>query len=521
MVIEVNNQIDIINNWLHSDQTVSICGQDLRPVSHSIFTDRPLCIIKGQGAVYFLEQIPHGNIWLLKMFSPGRRPTDEYLKAVSKYLPGAAEFFTCKQRRFLTKEHVNITKSGVNNTSLLSIIHGSILMPKVPGMSWCSIADNMREGKQELSTVQRLQMCISLAACILMLEAGQCSHRDISAMNIFFDENGCAYIIDWDCLYHPKLPYQSNTTIGTMGYIAPFLKATEGNIDGGLSWCLYADRFALGILIMEILLVSPAISYVHEDGSLFSQEQINIPRHEFVINQIDKLKYISKPLAVLAEQNFHSSNFAGCPSPDDWLSALKYTLNKQANNGIVIEKRNKDSRIKRTKCSKCGKSLRMSEEKVIILKSKNQSPLCPACLSLFLTDRSAAKAQQDIKIPKVFCEHCRKNFRIPQEKLDSLLEKGRPILCLGCLEEQVKKWNVENQNMYPHLICPECKCDFTMKKDKLDILKNKGKKVLCRDCLTEKMKPDNRSKTPVIKKQSGFASSLWEFFGRTTNDNYC
>ena len=107
MTIDVTTNKDIVNDWLTSGQAFRICGQDLRPVPHGVFADRAFCIIKGQAEVYFLEQVPHGNIWLLKVFAPGRRPTDDYLGAVSGYLPGTAEFFTCTQRRLLTEDHMD------------------------------------------------------------------------------------------------------------------------------------------------------------------------------------------------------------------------------------------------------------------------------------------------------------------------------------------------------------------------------------------------------------------------------
>jgi hypothetical protein len=46
------------------------------------------------------------------------------------------------------------------------------------------------------------------------------------------------------------MPFQANTTIGTLGYIAPFMKATGGPPDPAASWCHGADRFALAVLFL-------------------------------------------------------------------------------------------------------------------------------------------------------------------------------------------------------------------------------------------------------------------------------
>jgi serine/threonine protein kinase len=511
-----NTNMDIIHDWLKSGQVVRICGQDFRPVRHNVSIERPLCLVKGQAAVYFLQQVPHGHIWLLKIFTPGRRPADDYLQAVSRCLPGTAGFFTCTQRRILTKDHLDFTRPGYKNQSLAHLAEGAVMMPKVPGTNWASIADELREGKLELLDVKRLQMSLSLAKCILMLETGRCSHRDLSSTNVFFDENGRAYLIDWDCLYNPELPFQSNTPIGTMGYIAPFLKTTEGNTDGSSTWCPYADRFALAALITEILLVGPDTASSHEDGSLFSQEQIDTPQHEFVKDHINKLRRISKPCASLAQQAFAVSYFSECPSPSDWIGALKYSLHKHTNRKSVSN-RGQCRQFVRVACGKCGVSFKISKIKVEIIEEKGQAPLCRSCLKIMLNKWSAGKAQRNIQVSQVFCEHCQSHLRLPREKLDSIVNKGKPILCSTCLREQMKKWQTEYEKSHPCVTCAECGASFHIKKDKLDVLKHKGRQVLCRDCMGEKLQAGGKSKEIPTTPKSGFSKSLWKLIGRTVN----
>ncbi len=518
--MNINTNKDIMNNWLNSGKSVRICGQDLRPVPNGLFTDRIFCIVKGQAEVYFLKQVPHENIWLLKIFAPGRRPTDEYLEAVSNYLPGTVEFFTCTQRRFLCAEHLDLRNSGFNNPALTQLTVGSVIMPKVPGTTWASMADDLRDGTLKLSLVQRLRMSLSLAKCISVLEARQCSHRDLSSTNVFY-ENERAYLIDWDSLYHPQLPFQSNTTVGTMGYIPPFLNVANGQADVSLSWCLYADRFALALLITEFLLVDHRYSMQHEDGSLFSQKQIDSPDDGFVNETINQLKQISPPCAILLKQAFNSLSFINCPSPDDWISALKYTLRRQSDTKISGPNNGQQTRFVRVTCSNCNTSFKVPKSKVKMIEDKGQEILCRTCLKVQLNKWSAEKAQRDMDIPQVSCEHCHSPFRLQREKLDSLLDRGRPILCHKCLQKQMRTWKTENEKNYSGEICAKCGCEFNISKDKLDILKNKDKQILCRDCLKEKLQPDDRPKTPVIKKKTSFASSLWKIFGRTINDYYC
>ncbi len=517
MTIDVTTNKDIVNDWLTSGQAFRICGQDLRPVPHGVFADRAFCIIKGQAEVYFLEQVPHGNIWLLKVFAPGRRPTDDYLGAVSGYLPGTAEFFTCTQRRLLTEDHMDLRNSGFRNPALARLTEGAVMMPKVPGTTWASIADDLRDGTMELSYAQRLRMGLSLAKCISMLEAGQCSHRDLSSTNVFFDENGRAYLIDWDCLYHPQLPFQPNTTVGTMGYMARFIAVTGCHADATLSWCASADRFALAVLIVETLLVGPETASPHEDGSLFSQAQIDTPGDVFVRDQIKQLERISKPCAALAEQAFNSPSFAECPSPGDWVGALKYTLRKQQCIKGPGPNRGQYRPFVRAACSKCDTSFKTSEAKVKMIEDKGQELLCRSCLKIQMNEWSAGKAQRNMDIPQVCCEHCQGYFRLEREKLDALLAKGKPILCAACLGEQLRKWRAEHDKKYTRIACAECGTGFNMRIDKLNDLKHKGKQVLCRDCLGAKFKANDRPKTTCSTQRTGFVSSLWKLIRRTAN----
>jgi len=515
--IDCSTNTDIVNEWLGSDQTVRLCGLDLKPIPHSVFYDRVLCIVKGQASVYFLRDQRHRNSWLLKVFNPGRRPTDDYLNAVSQHLPGPAAFFTCTQRRILTEDHLDLKSSNYRNAAIARLIDGAVMMPKVPGATWASMADDLRDGTQQLPPARRLQMSLNLARSVSALEAGQCSHRDLSATNVFFDQDDRAYLIDWDCLYHPKLSFQSNTTVGTMGYIASFLKVTEGHADGARSWCEYADRFALAVLIAEILLVGPETASPNEDGSLFSQAQIDALDHEFVQDQIKQLRQLSKSCASLVEQTFNSTSFTQCPSPDDWISALKYTSRNLRAVKATGSRKGRDRRFAHVACSQCGASFRMSELKVRMIKEKGQILLCRSCLRNQMDEWSAETAQRNRASPQVRCEHCKGYFRLPREKLEVLLAKGRPILCVPCLGEQIKNWRSEREKKCPCIACAGCGHRFNIHVDKLNDLKRRGKAVLCRNCLRGKFIASSHSKTADPTPKNSLGSSLWKLIRRTFN----
>ncbi|HDL01133.1 MAG TPA: hypothetical protein ENH23_02760 [candidate division Zixibacteria bacterium] len=489
MKLCLSTETDAINHWHSSGQAARICGLDLNPITHPLLSNSVQCVIKGQASVFFLKQVPQGNIWLLKKFAPSRRPTDDYLQAVTDYLPGGVEFFTCSQRRLLTSNHLDIRNSGYKNSNLIDFLEGTILMPKVHGTTWASIADDLREEKVTLYFNDRLQIALNLAECISLLEAGQCSHRDLSSTNVFVGNKGEVYLIDWDCLYHPKLSFQSNTTIGTMGYIAPFLKDINGQFDAAASWCNYSDRFALSVLIAEILLIDSRTPKPKEDGTLFSQSQIDSRVSIFVEEQIEILEDFSPQCANLFTQAFFASTFQDCPSPDDWISILKHTLR------ISSQRYPQHDHHYKVNCDSCRTTFPISKTKHLLLKQKGKSVLCKKCFEVQLCYWSSEKVQQNLTYPQVCCEHCSKHFRLQREKLDKLRNQAKPILCQPCLAGQMRLWKNESivyEQNHPRVACTRCFKSFRISRDKLNILSSKGKSLLCKSCFKIKINSDWR-----------------------------
>jgi serine/threonine protein kinase len=131
-------------------------------------------------------------------------------------------------------------------------------MPRVNGFDWSTLADEIRDGSVTLNQQQRFTICKNLTRLIELLENSRCCHRDLSCGNIFIDTNTWqVYLIDWDSFYHPSLQMPRATTCGTAGYTA-HLVWDNGNLDPRGTWCEHADRYALSLLNVELLLVSQA-----------------------------------------------------------------------------------------------------------------------------------------------------------------------------------------------------------------------------------------------------------------------
>jgi len=477
----------LMNEWLASGQTARICGLDFEPVPHPAMPDTPQCVVKGQASVFFLRQTPHNNTWLLKKFAPARRPMDDYLQAVTQYLPGDAAFFTCTQRRFVQSSHLDRAFSGFNEPQLGSWLEGTILMPKVPGEPWMSVADSLREEEIDLPADQRIRAAANLAKCIKQLEAAHCSHRDLSSTNVFLTKEDKVYLIDWDCLYHAQLPFQPNTTVGTNGYIAPFLNVSSSLADPSRSWCEHADRFALATLITEFLLVGPNSPEAQEDGTLFSQAQLTNPKDKAIKRQLKLLGETFLREADLLKEALDAQTFDTCPSPDMWISALRGTLNR-------IRSHSQQSRTQRTTtcvpCSHCSTQVRVRQDKLEELQKQGKPILCKPCLKKQSEQWSLQSLERNTSFPTISCEHCQTAVRVPREKLDTLRAKGSPILCKTCLDQQLQKWSHEScqlKKKYTQTACHHCHGEFRIHQDKLAQLESKAKPVLCRSCLEQQI----------------------------------
>jgi hypothetical protein len=503
MAVAIGMVADALRHWLGSNRTTRICGSDFRPLSSPHLVGAPLCIQKGQGMVVFLEQVPQGHTWLLKLFTPGRRPTDDYLRGVERCLPGSRAFVACTQRRLLTREHLDLRASAYQNPALIDFVAGGILMPKALGIAWGLMADDLREGTRQIPLSRRLELSLALAHCIELLEAAWCSHRDLSATNVFVDEQGGVCLIDFDCVYHPDLPFQVNTTVGTLGYVAPFLKATGGHPDPMASWCYGADRFSLAVLVTELLLTGPALGQPQEDGALFSQAQIDEPGNYFVREIIDRLHGLSKPCGLLLERAFGSATFQECPSPQEWIGALRGMLRGTQGCPETGDQSAGRRRFLWVRCAVCDEAFSLAQARYDELQQKGKPILCRRCLGRHWSALSRAHAQQDLDFPKVSCEHCQRTFALPRQKLDHLRQRGRPLLCPACLGRQLERWRSEQAayNLsHPLVACATCGQCFRLPRERLDQLTSKGKAVLCRRCLTDVREEGHAThSTPLIK----------------------
>lgn len=470
---------DIMQRWLLSGAAARISGLDFIPVAHPLAPNTVSSITKGQACVYLLRQVPQAKIWFLKKFAPARRPDDQYHIDVARYVPGHLEFISCTQRRLLARANVDRWSSAFQDTELAGFLDGCILTPKVPGESWSSLADDLRSGQKSWPPEDRLRTALNLARAVERLEAGGCSHRDLSGGNVYIDASGCVHLIDWDSLFHRNIEFQANTTVGTAGYMAPFTRSPAGEWDARLSWRPWADRFALGILIAEFLLADPTTP-AQEDGSLFSQAQLNEPASAAVRKQIHRIEDISIHLAWQLLALFQRAAFEQCPSPRHWMEALHQALCRRGE-GVP------EPRVS-VRCDTCQFAFTLPPAVHDRIRSRRCRILCRRCSaqkeSGTIPPDGGPQAESGRRIALV-CEHCQCPLTKPRATVDDLRERGKPMLCGACLEAQRQTWDEESRRrdfLYPETSCSQCGSNFRISREKLDGLRQRGRGILCRTC---------------------------------------
>jgi serine/threonine protein kinase len=302
--------------WLAGQRRASIEGINLLPQENTYLKGNPLVVARGQAQAFYLHDETR-RVWILKKFLPGRNPNAQYIQAVQSLIPRHPGFESGYQRKVLSQ--ASVAGSKLPSPDFPAWIENTILMPRVIGSDWAYIADKVRDGTIHLTPEQRLLMCRNLSEKIGVLESSGLSHRDLSSTNVFIDTNTwTVHLIDWDSIYHSSLTMPPNTTFGTRGYIAPFVRV-EGMEDAQTTWMGRADRFSLGLLNIEFLSVERN-SPLTGDGGIFDQDEIYNRGGSGIKKIVGRLQLDFPHALGLFDGVLRAGYFDECPSPDEWQS---------------------------------------------------------------------------------------------------------------------------------------------------------------------------------------------------------
>jgi len=307
---------NIAEAWIKSGKHAEIVGLKLRPVESPFLKGTPLISGRGQANAFYLTD--DNNLgWILKKFLPAKIPDTRYMKSIESLIPHRPGFQSGYLRRVLSSG--DVSKVGFYNADFTSWIENTVLMPQIKHEDWATVADHIRSGSVRLTKDERMLLCQSVSEEINLLEGSDIAHRDLSPTNVFVDvPNLTVHLIDWDCIFHPSLSMPPNTTYGTNGYIAPFVKEA-GTLDPQNTWKPHADRFSLAILNAEFLGMDVGTPLTH-DGGMFEQDELfnrGGPQTSQIINQ---LRQSFPSAAVLLEGALQAQSFDDCPSPSEWIA---------------------------------------------------------------------------------------------------------------------------------------------------------------------------------------------------------
>ncbi len=311
---------EIVDKWFSSKRSALICQRRMRPLEHPILKGKPFSSQKGQAEAFFLKE-DNGTIWILKKFRHDCMLNRDYLARIAGLLPGEQGFLCGTQRTILAAQ--DLTKSGscYHCRPFAQWLEDTVLMPKVSGCDWGTLADDLRDGSLTLDEAQRQTWCSTLCNLVVALEKARCSHRDLSCGNVFLDlDTGTVYLIDFDSLFHPGLTMPVATTCGTAGYTAPYAWH-GGNPDPRRTWCEGADRYALALLLTEILITVPGMDATGE-GGLFDQNELRKRSGPGITAVLNRLQTKNPQAATLLQQTLASHHFGECPTPTQWNDLL-------------------------------------------------------------------------------------------------------------------------------------------------------------------------------------------------------
>jgi serine/threonine protein kinase len=268
-----------------------------------------------EGFAYFLvDNVGRG--WILKKFLPEQEFDPAYTRAIKALIPALPGFESGFQRKVLKSS--GASSVGFCNREFREWIDGTILMPQVVAPSWAELAEAIRNGAVRLSGSERLLLCRNLSELVAGLEVASLAHRDLSSKNVLLNHKSAqVHFVDWDSLYHASLTMPANTSSGTNGYSAPFVRR-KGRKLFYLTWREKADRFALSILNSEFLAIREG-SACFEEGGLLRQSDIDHRHGPTLFEMREALNQSFAEALHLFDQAIDASDFVDSPSPSDWI----------------------------------------------------------------------------------------------------------------------------------------------------------------------------------------------------------
>jgi serine/threonine protein kinase len=278
----------------------------------------------------------------------------------------------------------------------------AILMPWIEGKAW----GNYIVGRIQLSHQESLRLANSLINVMVELEARNIAHCDLSGGNFIFSaELQHLELIDIEDMYGPELIPLNPLPAGTSGYSPNWVRK-----DG--MWNANADRFAVGILISEILgWQFEDVREISSKGeSFFADGEFGNDSKRYNLLKL-RLGQIHPELSHLFQKTWQSNNADDCPKVFEWKKVLNDISEQPISVNWGWESLDlfadvKTSENRNYQDVKSVKDLpELDARKISLTKEKIESLICPSC-------------GKNIQADWVNCPFC--TFNLIQAKVNSL-----------------------------------------------------------------------------------------------------
>lgn len=160
----------VVEHWLITGLNVVIDHISLKPIEHALLAGKPLSSQKGQAEAFFLVD-DYGNWWILKKFHNTSNLNRSYLSRIASLLPKENGFLCGTERQVLSQGVLRKIVGCHYDRDLDQWLDGTILMPRITGLDWAALADEIRDGSRKLDQLQRFTLCKNLTRLIQLVAA--------------------------------------------------------------------------------------------------------------------------------------------------------------------------------------------------------------------------------------------------------------------------------------------------------------------------------------------------------------
>ncbi len=265
-----------------------------------------------KGTVYQVIRRSDKRVFALKVFKERFREA-EMIRLSSKL----ADFARLPGMAVCSRQVIHQGGYGSNVLKKHPEFEYAVLMPWSSGRTWFDVISS----RASIAPQVGIEIARRTSAIFASLEAASAAHCDASSGNLLIDVNTLDInLIDVEDMYSPQLSKPSGVPHGTDGY-----NHRQARNEG--QWCPEGDRFAAGIIIVEMLCWhSDRIREKStEDGTYFApseMQETNSAKYQLMVDTLQRIDLLPSDLrerlAHQFEQIWLSQTLAECPKLGSW-----------------------------------------------------------------------------------------------------------------------------------------------------------------------------------------------------------